>query len=299
MARQTVFFDIDPGGLLAALNETDSFLEAFNNGQVLGELNQAVYNSLVRKFGEYVDDRARMSAQGDPRGLGDFHHLYETGETGSESARLFEFNIPMEARKRGSAELFGRFEFKDSTSHGWSMGVRPDKDSGVYRTNIKPFARKATVFEMGEPIHLKAGTRFYLRHEKNHTLPAGSIPVVGENKVLDTSQFDTYHRLHEEMGAYLASGMSGAVVNDRMNIVERVVIPDVMKKLEKKIRQHNNSHRFRGGSREGRDLNYRVFDRRKTSPTNPDGLTYINNEYATLLARRLEALGGGSLEVKT
>lgn len=281
--RRDVFFDIEPNALLASLNDSEEFLMAFNDGKSLSSLNQLVYNAMVRRFGDYVDEVAKMSSHSDPRGQGDFHHLYETGAVGEGAARLFEFGIPAEVRRRGSAELFGRLSFIQAQGTGWSFGIRqvPD-DSRVYRDNVPVFRRKAEVFEMGEPITLKKGTRFYMRYKDNYRGKEGEIPYVKNTASLVTSTFDTYHRLHEEFASFIASGMGKGVVKDRMDLVERVAIPEVARKLSQKIRS-NNAKYGRGQGSE-RSLNFRVFEKKTAS--------HISNEYTKILRNRLEALIG-------
>lgn len=284
-----VFFEMNAGSVLEAMQESDKFVSAIADGQVLGELNQSVYNVIVQGFAKFVDDHARMSSHADTRGLGDFHHLYETGHVGEASARLFRFAIPQESRQRGASSLIGRFTFKEAEVPGWAMGVVGDEqgESKVYAADVPAFRRKAEVFEMGEPIALKRGTRFYMRAKPNYRGEVGSLPYVVNNVQLNTKTFETYHRLHEEFAAYIMSGVTDVLVKGRMQVMDRVVMPDVIRRLEARIKRNNAKYLI--GTGPNRELNYRVF--RKTVAS------HVSNEYTRMLSDRLRTLGGPDMHV--
>lgn len=272
---------MDSSGVLAALSESEGFIHAFNDGNALGELNQIAFNAMTGAFGQFVDERAVMSSQADPRGLGEFHHLYETGMVGRTSARLFNFSIPGESRKRGASELYGRFTFIEATEPGWAFGkTEIESDAQVYNDNVPAFRRKAEVFEMGEPIRPKIGTRFYVRPKPNYMNEVGSLPYVVNQISLRTTEFETYHRLHEEFAWFVASGAGRGVLTDRLNTVQRVVIPELQRRLQKRIAEHNI--KFSKGAGTGRDVNYRVFQKNVASR--------VTEEYANLLRERLDAM---------
>lgn len=132
---------IDSKEVNRKLNNAVSFSYGFLDGI---DLEQIVFNQMLGEYtvdalNNYIDSHARM----DPQSL---HHVYEWGQTGSESARLFD--IKSKASKR-VIHFTGKF-LPSKTS------------SGPYS---EPFVNKADIMENGISVTVSPVKADYLAFE--------------------------------------------------------------------------------------------------------------------------------------
>ena len=112
-------------------------MELHKNTQNKNSIIEAALKAIGKNFGAYLDNLAR-------RDHSSFHHIYETGETGNESSRLFKYTIELS----GAPSL--TYEFTEAT--------RPEKSGDVFR-------KKAFVMEEGIPLKIvpKRGKKLYFQ----------------------------------------------------------------------------------------------------------------------------------------
>lgn len=101
----------------------DGFFDAIEQGESKAEYSRAI--KMIAEFGVYVD----MLASANPHRL---HHVYEWGQVGTESGRLFDLT----AVPSGTGVVI-TYNFKQST---------------VPNENGVVFANKASVMESGETV---------------------------------------------------------------------------------------------------------------------------------------------------
>ena len=106
---------------------SEGFLEGVQRGKRKMMENFAA--EIKESFREYVDSMAKVSPQ-------TLHHIYEWGEVGNSSARLFEINC--EVRDGG---ISAQGELRQSSS--------------VKRGSRVPFYNKAEVMERGMPVRIR------------------------------------------------------------------------------------------------------------------------------------------------
>ena len=97
-------------------------------------------NIIGTYFGFYMDNLAR-------RDHASFHHVYETGSTGSQNARLFYYTI---SKASGIPSI--QYQFKTATA--------TEKSGQVYR-------KKAFIMEDGTPLTIKPRNGKYLVFDVN------------------------------------------------------------------------------------------------------------------------------------
>lgn len=106
---------------------SQGFLEGVQGGK--RKMIENFAGEIKESFREYVDSMARVSPQA-------LHHMYEWGEVGNPSARLFEINC--EVRDDG---ISAQGEFRQSSSVKAGSGV--------------PFYNKAEIMEKGMPVTIR------------------------------------------------------------------------------------------------------------------------------------------------
>lgn len=105
--------------------------------------NQIIENALNivgKYFNFYMDNLARRDHMS-------FHHVYETGKTGQENARLFYYTI---SKNSGTPSI--NYQFKDAT---------------VAERSGQVFRKKAFVMEDGSPVIIKPKNGKYLVFDMN------------------------------------------------------------------------------------------------------------------------------------
>lgn len=119
----TVSFDITD--LINKMNNVVQYTEGFlvETQKQRAKLNKELGEYVVNLLGKYIDSLAKAS----PESL---HHVYEWGQVGQESGRLFEFDMTASAT---SVEIFGVFL----------------ESSSVAPTGTEPFVDKARIMESG------------------------------------------------------------------------------------------------------------------------------------------------------
>lgn len=170
--------NIDITDLMMKLNNiveyTEGFLVEVQKERVA--FNNALGNHIVTLLGQYIDSMARVS----PESL---HHVYEWGQVGDESGRLFDFNM---VATDSSIKLVG--SFLDSSSIG--------------PTATEPFVDKARIMEQGievviEPKNAEAlvfeddGETVFVTTSVTVEHPGGDA-VVGSFESAVESFFTTY-----------------------------------------------------------------------------------------------------------
>ncbi len=111
--------------VMAKLTSNIGFQNLFTN---------TIFNQVNKDFGEYIDAKARGNNRS-------FHHVYEWGKTGDETARLFK----LKKVSQTGLSLNINYDFKDSKS------FVPSKNSK--RRHV--FVKKASVMEEGRPVVIK------------------------------------------------------------------------------------------------------------------------------------------------
>lgn len=170
--------NIDITDLMVKLNNiveyTEGFLVEVQKERVA--FNKALGNHIVTLLGQYIDSVARVS----PESL---HHVYEWGQVGDESGRLFDFNM---VATDSSIKLIGNFL----------------ESSSVGPTATEPFVDKARVMERGievviEPKNAEAlvfeddGETVFVTTSVTVEHPGGEA-VVGSFESAVESFFTTY-----------------------------------------------------------------------------------------------------------
>lgn len=114
-----------PEKIMAVAQYHSDVVTKLNSGNNKSQIIESALKIVGKHFSAYIDNLARMDHMS-------FHHVYETGQTGNESARLFGFSI---RKSSGSPELL--FSFKEATASEKSGQV---------------FKRKAFIMEEGKPL---------------------------------------------------------------------------------------------------------------------------------------------------
>ena len=157
-----------------AVSFSYGFLEGIDLEQII--FNQMLGEYTVDALNKYIDSNAKM----DPDAL---HHMYEWGQVGQESARLFEINS--KASKR-VIHFTGKFLPSKTSSNQYS----------------EPFTNKAEIMENGISITVSPKKSDYLVFEVDGELvftvndvfiehPGGDFVAGSFGKTVDLF-FDTY-----------------------------------------------------------------------------------------------------------
>lgn len=108
--------------VLAKLTSNIAFQRSFNN---------VIFNQIQKDFGEYIDAKSAISPKS-------FHHVYEWGQTGIDSARLFKLNKVSEL----GLGFTLNYELLDSKSFVPANGSK----------NRHVFIKKAEIMEQGKTV---------------------------------------------------------------------------------------------------------------------------------------------------
>jgi hypothetical protein len=133
----------DTKELMKTLNNTVSYSTGFTKGAQSARLdfNKELGFFVEQALNKYIDAKARAN----PESL---HHIYEWGQTGNPSGRLFEFNLSTTQRL---IKLSGRF--LPSTS--------------ISPTSTEPFVNKAKIMEDRVTITIEPKDGDFLSFEDN------------------------------------------------------------------------------------------------------------------------------------
>jgi len=127
---------------------------------------ESALKKIGKHFGLYLDNLARRDHMS-------FHHVYETGETGNENARLFKYTIS------GS-----------KINYSFSEASKPEKSGSVFK-------RKAFVMEEGKSITIVPKNTKFLSFQVNGEQVFSKkvfVPNPGGSRVAGSfkSAFDSY-----------------------------------------------------------------------------------------------------------
>ena len=168
-----------------------------------------------RELGQYVLDRLYeyidSMAQASPETL---HHMYEWGQTGSESGRLFSFNMDVTA-----SYIIYRSEYHESQS--------------ISPTGTEPFVDKAAVMESGISVTIEPKDAEVLAFE------------VGDNTIFTTGPVFVEH----PGGEYVAGSFHKTVESFFTQYVTRQILDPLLRRMS---RPSEYKKYFAAGTRSGR-----------------------------------------------
>ncbi len=205
--------------------------------------------------------------------------MYEAGQPGVETARLFNVVIPKEVRMTTRSEIYARIDYRNATS--------PEFIWGIYRTRnanaiwpVRPttvFTEKARVLEEGESVTIPGATKSITFYSE----ASGRARLVNLTRdvVVDTSSFSTYHALTDHFYSFIYGGLMNSVLKDTADETQAKAIRQVIKHLEAKIARYNatyQQYKTVGGERRG-------INRRNRN--------HISREYVRFLEKTLKGLG--------
>lgn len=126
------------------LSETLENVVGYSNGFLDGiNLNRLEFNRVLGGYtaealGNYIDSKARMNSDS-------LHHVYEWGKVGSQSARLFRFNVKASV---GSINFDGKFlPSKSQSSSGQVFSNKAEVMENRISVTVSPRISPVLVFE--------------------------------------------------------------------------------------------------------------------------------------------------------
>lgn len=199
--------------LLNSIQYSDGFIDGVKSMKL--SFNKELGLFIEQALNKYIDAKARANPEA-------FHHIYEWGETGSSSARLFEFTVtPAQTLIKFSARFLP------------SSSVSPTSDI--------PFIDKATIMESGMAITIEPKNSEVLAFENEgetiFTKKEITINNPGGNAVVNSFE----RVINEFFNNYLTAGLlrSSGILN----------------KLEKAQEYKND---FSKGAKRGRSVGIRA-----------------------------------------